>query len=209
MRAAVTNVTATTTPVGVVNNATTVNVPASNPGGTFFLAGGSGNVMATNPPGIQNAQVVSGTPTTQNVVTAVNQTTAPFLTGATLNTTAGNAITGVTTTSTNAAFVNGVPVQTGNFLTSVATATTPVVNAVAAANSGASASVSSLGCGVNAQANGANAVAVGTNASTGASTNATAVGTNANTTGDLAIAHSRLWHIASFRCCAAIWSHLE
>ena len=55
-----------------------------------------------------------------------------------------------------------------NFLTSVATATTPVVNAVAAANSGASASASSLGCGVNAQANGTNAVALGTNASTGA-----------------------------------------
>jgi hypothetical protein len=67
---AVTNVSATTTPVGVVNNATTVNVPASNPGGMFFLSGGSGNVMATVPPGIFNAQVVSGTPTTQNVVTA-------------------------------------------------------------------------------------------------------------------------------------------
>jgi hypothetical protein len=137
-------------PVGVVNNATTVNTVATNPGGTFFQNGslssfvfapggpsGSDVVFATNPPGIQNVQVVSGTPTTQNVVTAVNQTTAPFLTGATLNTTAGNAITGVTTTSNNAPFVNGVPVQTGNFLTSVATATTPVVNAVAAANSGA------------------------------------------------------------------------
>jgi autotransporter adhesin len=172
----------------VINNATTVNVVATNPGGTFVQDGGSDVVMATNPPGIQNVPVVSGTVATQNVVTAINQTTAPFLTGANLNTTAGNAITGVTTTSTNAPFVNAVPVQTGNFLMSVATATTPVVNAVAAANSGASASASSLGCGVNAQANGTNAVALGTNASAGASNNATAVGTNANTTGDLATA---------------------
>ena len=67
-------------------------------------------------------------------------------------------------------------------------ATTPVVSAVAAGNSGASASASSLGCGVNAQANGANAVALGTNASTGASNNATAVGTTATATGDLATA---------------------
>ena len=117
---AVTNVSATITPVGVVNNATTVNTVATNPGGMFYQQGnlqfvfpdgtnGSDVVFATNPPGIQNAQVVSGTPTTQDVVTAVNQTTAAFLTGATLNNTAGNALTGVTTTSTNAAFVNGTP----------------------------------------------------------------------------------------------------
>src|SRR5262245_50684679 len=80
---AVTNVSATTTPVGVVNNATIVNTVATNPGGTFSQNGGSDVVDATNPPGIRNVQVVSGTPTTQNVVTAVNQTTAPFLTGAT------------------------------------------------------------------------------------------------------------------------------
>jgi hypothetical protein len=63
---AVTNVSATTTPVGVINNATTVNVVATNPGGTFVQSGGSDVVMATNPPGIQNVPVVSGTVTTQN-----------------------------------------------------------------------------------------------------------------------------------------------
>jgi trimeric autotransporter adhesin len=50
------------------------------------------------------------------------------LTGATLNSAAGNAITGVTTTSTNAQFVNGIQPQTGNFLTSATTTTTPVLN---------------------------------------------------------------------------------
>ena len=195
----VTNVVATTTPVAVINNATTANTIATNPGGFFYQrsnmqfvfpdgTSGSDVVFATNPPGIHNVQVVTGTPSTQNVVTAVNQTTAPFLTGATLNTPAGNALTGVTTTSTNAPFVNAVSGQTGTFLTGAATTTTPVVNAVTATNGGASASATSLGCGDNAQANGANAVALGTNANTGASNNATAAGATASATGDFATA---------------------
>jgi hypothetical protein len=62
------------------------------------------------------------------LVTGVNQTTAPFLTGATLNTNVGNAITGVTTMSTPAQFVNGLTPQSGNFLTGTTTTTTPVLN---------------------------------------------------------------------------------
>src|SRR3954469_25541790 len=67
---AVTDVTATTTPVTGIAGATTVNTVAAIPPGFFYQQGGSDPVFATNPPGIQNVQVVSGTPTTQNVVTA-------------------------------------------------------------------------------------------------------------------------------------------
>src|SRR5262249_52689628 len=106
---AVTNVSASTIQGAVITNPTTVNVPALTPPLMFSQNGGSDVVDAPNPPGIQTVPVVTGTVTTQNIVTAVNQTTAPFLTGATLNTTPGSAITSVTATSNAAPFVNAVP----------------------------------------------------------------------------------------------------
>jgi hypothetical protein len=91
---AVTNVTATTTPVPSFNNPQLFNVAATTPPGFFFNPGFGNNVQVTNPPGVINVEVFSGDPTTLNLVTAINAPTAPFLTGTTLRTTAGNALQG-------------------------------------------------------------------------------------------------------------------
>lgn len=82
---AVNSVTAQTAQVSTIQNASTVNVLATNPGGTFFQDGNSDVVKATNPPGIQNVPAITGTVSNQNVVTAVNSTSAPYLTAAQLN----------------------------------------------------------------------------------------------------------------------------
>src|SRR5262249_28843950 len=79
--AAVTAVTPSTASITNITNPTTVNTVAVISPGIFFQNGGSDVVMATNPPGIQNVPVVTGTPTSQTVVKAINQTTAQFLTG--------------------------------------------------------------------------------------------------------------------------------
>lgn len=147
---AVTNVGATTAPVSVITGGSTVNALATQPGGVFFQQGQSDVVMATNPPGIRNVPVISGTLSAQNVVTAVNQTTAPFLTGATLATTSGNVVV-----------VTGVTTQSGNVVTGITAGQTPVVNALAVSNSGASAAASALGCGPGAVASAPGSVALG------------------------------------------------
>ena len=199
--------------------------PAANPTGTLFTFpnGGSstnnqGNVTLNTTMGggtvtLLNVPVVSGTPTSQQVVTSVSPTTGTFVTGALTAPTANNFLTSGTTVTTTAApaitsvtpasaqFVNGLNVATAPVLTDVTPTKASVVNSVTASNSGASASASSLGCGVNAQANGANATAVGTNANTtgnlatalgansiGIGLGATALGANAVASADGAIA---------------------
>jgi hypothetical protein len=136
--------------------------PASNPPGTLFTFPDGGNT-ATNqgtvnltdtsapPPGtvtLLNVPVVSGTPTSQQVVTNVSGPTASFLTSATFTPQTASAVTSLTPTS--AQFVNGLNVSAAPVLTAATVTTTPVVNSVTGSNSGASASASSLGCGLNA-----------------------------------------------------------
>ena len=106
---AVTNVSATTTPVAVINNATIVNGLATNPARDLFptrrIERRDGQQSARH----SKRAELSPAPRRRKMSSPLSTpTTAPFLTGATLNTTAGNALTGVTTTSTNAPFVNGV-----------------------------------------------------------------------------------------------------
>ena len=169
--------------------------PAANPAGTQFAfnggggttANGSGTLeeVAPTPPGgivtLLTVPIVSGTPTSQQVVTAV---TAPqqnnFLTNATtLTTPSTGAITSVAPTSAD--FVSNVAVTTAPILTDVTAASTSVVSSLTVSNSGASADASSLGCGVSAMANGTNSVALGTNAATGM--NSVALGQGAQALG--------------------------
>lgn len=115
-----------------------------------------------------------------SALTSLTPTTGQFIKSASLsNKMTGQALTGVN--GSTAAFVKGVDIQYGDFLTGAAVQSAQAVSNVVTNASGAQAIAdTSLGCGLNAVANGQNSVSLGSAASTSDKDQAVAIGANAS-----------------------------